>query len=103
DMMVQVVVAVAHDDTDYRSYNRYLFSVAQNKLQKGNVFNIEAGKQALRNINTLSLFLNIDLEVALKGSLETKFRNTGQTCVCANRLLVQEGIYMFLEGVHICF
>nr|GEX16533.1 reverse transcriptase domain-containing protein [Tanacetum cinerariifolium] len=68
DMMVQVVVAVAHDGTDYRSCNRYLFSVAQNKLQKGNVFNIKAGKQVLRNINSLSLFLNIDLEVALKGS-----------------------------------
>ncbi|KAI3810071.1 hypothetical protein L1987_19678 [Smallanthus sonchifolius] len=39
------------------------------------------------------IFDDADLEVALKGSLATKFRNAGQTCVCANRLLVQEGIY----------
>nr|GEU78805.1 succinate-semialdehyde dehydrogenase, mitochondrial [Tanacetum cinerariifolium] len=39
------------------------------------------------------IFDDADLEVALKGSLATKFRNTGQTCVCANRILVQEGIY----------
>ncbi|KVI10235.1 succinate-semialdehyde dehydrogenase, mitochondrial [Cynara cardunculus var. scolymus] len=39
------------------------------------------------------IFDDADLEVALKGSLATKFRNSGQTCVCANRILVQEGIY----------
>ncbi|KAJ0478306.1 putative succinate-semialdehyde dehydrogenase (NAD(+)) [Helianthus annuus] len=39
------------------------------------------------------VFDDADLEVALKGSLATKFRNSGQTCVCANRILVQEGIY----------
>ncbi|CAN4120642.1 unnamed protein product [Withania somnifera] len=39
------------------------------------------------------IFDDADLEVAVKGALATKFRNTGQTCVCANRILVQEGIY----------
>ncbi|KAL7592383.1 hypothetical protein Lser_V15G35384 [Lactuca serriola] len=39
------------------------------------------------------VFDDADLEVAIKGSLATKFRNSGQTCVCANRILVQEGIY----------
>lgn len=39
------------------------------------------------------IFDDADLEVALKGAMATKFRNTGQTCVCANRILVQEGIY----------
>ncbi|CAA3021074.1 succinate-semialdehyde dehydrogenase, mitochondrial isoform X1 [Olea europaea subsp. europaea] len=39
------------------------------------------------------IFDDADLEVALKGTLATKFRNSGQTCVCANRVLVQEGIY----------
>lgn len=39
------------------------------------------------------IFDDADIEVALKGALATKFRNTGQTCVCANRILVQEGIY----------
>ncbi|XP_076916855.1 succinate-semialdehyde dehydrogenase, mitochondrial-like [Bidens hawaiensis] len=39
------------------------------------------------------IFDDADLEAALKASLATKFFNTGQTCICANRLLVQEGIY----------
>ncbi|KAL0363069.1 UNVERIFIED_CONTAM: Succinate-semialdehyde dehydrogenase, mitochondrial [Sesamum calycinum] len=39
------------------------------------------------------IFDDADLDVALKGALATKFRNSGQTCVCANRILVQEGIY----------
>ncbi|KAK4439534.1 Succinate-semialdehyde dehydrogenase, mitochondrial [Sesamum alatum] len=39
------------------------------------------------------IFDDADLDVALKGAMATKFRNSGQTCVCANRILVQEGIY----------
>ncbi|GER52787.1 aldehyde dehydrogenase 5F1 [Striga asiatica] len=39
------------------------------------------------------VFDDADLDIALKGTLATKFRNSGQTCVCANRILVQEGIY----------
>ncbi|KAL0443113.1 UNVERIFIED_CONTAM: Succinate-semialdehyde dehydrogenase, mitochondrial [Sesamum latifolium] len=39
------------------------------------------------------IFDDADLDVALQGTLATKFRNSGQTCVCANRILVQEGIY----------
>lgn len=39
------------------------------------------------------IFDDADLEVAIKGTLATKFRNSGQTCVCANRIIVQEGIY----------
>ncbi|KAI7736727.1 hypothetical protein M8C21_025802 [Ambrosia artemisiifolia] len=39
------------------------------------------------------IFDDADLESAVKGSLSTKFNNTGQQCVCTNRILVQEGIY----------
>lgn len=39
------------------------------------------------------IFDDADLDVAVKGALATKFRNSGQTCVCANRILVQEGIF----------
>ncbi|KAJ8761175.1 hypothetical protein K2173_001231 [Erythroxylum novogranatense] len=39
------------------------------------------------------VFDDADLEVAVKGALAAKFRNSGQTCVCANRVIVQEGIY----------
>tara|TARA_B100000676_G_scaffold313190_1_gene392093 strand:- start:3806 stop:5272 length:1467 start_codon:yes stop_codon:yes gene_type:complete len=39
------------------------------------------------------VFNDADLDEAVQGAMVSKFRNTGQTCVCANRLLVQEGVY----------
>jgi len=39
------------------------------------------------------VFDDADLELAIAGVLQSKFRNAGQTCVCANRILVQSGIY----------
>jgi succinate-semialdehyde dehydrogenase/glutarate-semialdehyde dehydrogenase len=39
------------------------------------------------------VFDDADLDEAIKGAIICKFRNAGQTCVCANRMLVQEGIY----------
>lgn len=39
------------------------------------------------------VFDDADLDAAVEGAIASKFRNTGQTCVCANRLLVQAGIY----------
>jgi len=39
------------------------------------------------------VFDDADIDAAVKGAIICKFRNAGQTCVCANRLLVQEGVY----------
>ncbi|HVB89963.1 MAG TPA: NADP-dependent succinate-semialdehyde dehydrogenase [Beijerinckiaceae bacterium] len=39
------------------------------------------------------VFDDADLEAAVKGAIASKYRNAGQTCVCANRLLVQEGVH----------
>lgn len=39
------------------------------------------------------VFDDADLELAIQGVMLSKFRNAGQTCVCANRILVQDGIY----------
>jgi succinate-semialdehyde dehydrogenase/glutarate-semialdehyde dehydrogenase len=39
------------------------------------------------------VFDDADLDAAVKGAMTSKYRNTGQTCVCANRLLVQDGVY----------
>ena len=39
------------------------------------------------------VFDDADLELAVAGAIACKFRNAGQTCVCANRILVQDGIY----------
>lgn len=59
--------------------------------------------QAARNITRLSLelgghapflvFDDADLDAAVAGAMATKFRNSGQTCVCANRIYVQEGVH----------
>lgn len=67
----------------------------------------EIGKQLMAecasNIKKLSLelggnapfivFDDADLDAAVEGALASKFRNSGQTCVCTNRFLVQDGIY----------
>lgn len=59
--------------------------------------------QCARDIKKVSLelggnapfivFDDADLDKAVEGALASKFRNAGQTCVCANRLYVQDGVY----------
>ena len=39
------------------------------------------------------VFDDADLDAAVAGAIASKFRNTGQTCICANRLFVQAGVY----------
>ncbi|BCO09824.1 glutarate-semialdehyde dehydrogenase DavD [Desulfolithobacter dissulfuricans] len=39
------------------------------------------------------VFDDADLDAAVAGAMASKYRNSGQTCVCANRLLVQRGVY----------
>ncbi|GAB3344996.1 NAD-dependent succinate-semialdehyde dehydrogenase [Chromohalobacter beijerinckii] len=39
------------------------------------------------------VFDDADLDAAVEGAIASKFRNSGQTCVCTNRFLVQDGIY----------
>ncbi len=39
------------------------------------------------------VFDDADIDKAVKGALASKFRNAGQTCVCANRFYVQDGVY----------
>ena len=39
------------------------------------------------------VFNDADLDQAVNGALLSKFRNSGQTCICANRILVQDGIF----------
>jgi succinate-semialdehyde dehydrogenase/glutarate-semialdehyde dehydrogenase len=39
------------------------------------------------------VFEDADIDAAVEGALVSKYRNSGQTCVCANRLLIQESIY----------
>ena len=67
----------------------------------------EVGKQLMRQsastLKKLSLelggnapfivFEDADLDAAVQGAMASKFRNSGQTCVCANRFLVQDTVY----------
>jgi len=39
------------------------------------------------------VFDDADLDAAVEGALASKYRNAGQTCVCANRIYVQDGVY----------
>ncbi len=39
------------------------------------------------------VFDDADIDAAVKGAIISKYRNAGQTCVCANRLYVQDGVY----------
>jgi len=46
------------------------------------------------------VFDDADLDLAIEGAMASKFRNAGQTCVCANRILVQSGIHdRFVAGL----
>ena len=59
--------------------------------------------QCASNVKRLSLELggnapfivldDADLDAAVDGAMASKYRNTGQTCVCVNRVLVQDGVY----------
>jgi succinate-semialdehyde dehydrogenase/glutarate-semialdehyde dehydrogenase len=44
------------------------------------------------------VFDDADLDAAVEGALASKYRNMGQTCVCANRFLVQESVYPAFEA-----
>ncbi|MDZ7760538.1 MAG: NAD-dependent succinate-semialdehyde dehydrogenase [Desulfovermiculus sp.] len=60
-------------------------------------------KQSAETIKKLSLelggnapfiiFNDADIDAAVEGTMLSKFRHTGQTCICANRIFVQDGIY----------
>ncbi|MGB2122717.1 MAG: aldehyde dehydrogenase family protein [Candidatus Puniceispirillaceae bacterium] len=41
----------------------------------------------------LIVFDDADIDIAIAGTMASKYRNAGQTCVCANRIFVQDGIY----------
>jgi succinate-semialdehyde dehydrogenase/glutarate-semialdehyde dehydrogenase len=47
----------------------------------------------LGGLNPVLVFDDADLEKAVEGAMLAKFRNTGQTCIAANRIYVQRGIY----------
>lgn len=63
------------------------------KLMAGSAGTVKRVSLELGGNAPCIVFDDADLDVAVKGTLAAKFRNSGQTCVCANRVIVQEGIY----------
>ncbi|KAF5728151.1 Aldehyde dehydrogenase 5F1 [Tripterygium wilfordii] len=63
------------------------------KLMAGSAETVKKVSLELGGNAPCIVFDDADIDVAVKGTLAAKFRNSGQTCVCANRILVQEGIY----------
>lgn len=62
----------------------WLYQNCANSMKK---LSLELGGNA-----PLIVFEDADLEVAVNGIMQSKFRNSGQTCVCSNRILVHESI-----------
>ncbi|MCO4318965.1 NAD-dependent succinate-semialdehyde dehydrogenase [Phyllobacterium sp. 21LDTY02-6] len=62
-------------------------------LMKGAADSIKRLSLELGGNAPLIVFDDADLEQAVEGTIASKFRNGGQTCVCSNRILVQSGIY----------
>lgn len=71
--------------TGSTAVGKYLYRESAETLKK---LSLELGGHA-----PLLVFDDADIDKAVAGTLVAKFRNTGQTCVCANRILVQEKIY----------
>ncbi|TIO17502.1 MAG: NAD-dependent succinate-semialdehyde dehydrogenase [Mesorhizobium sp.] len=62
-------------------------------LMKGAADSIKRLSLELGGNAPFIVFDDADLDVAVEAAIASKFRNGGQTCVCANRILVQSGIY----------
>jgi succinate-semialdehyde dehydrogenase/glutarate-semialdehyde dehydrogenase len=62
-------------------------------LMKGAADSIKRLSLELGGNAPFIVFDDADVDLAVEGAIASKFRNGGQTCVCANRILVQSGIY----------
>ena len=87
--------AVGRELTDNPSVRKITFT---GSTEVGKILLRQAAGQVLKCSMELGgnapfiVFADADLELAVKGALAAKYRNAGQTCVCANRILVQEEI-----------
>lgn len=63
------------------------------RLMEQSAFTLKRVSLELGGNAPFLVFDDADLDAAVKGAMLSKFRNTGQTCVCANRILVQSGVY----------
>lgn len=84
-------VMCAHDDVRFIGFTgstevgRLLMKQASSTIKK---VGLELGGNA-----PFIVFDDADVDAAVQGAIVSKFRNMGQTCVCANRIYAQDGIY----------
>lgn len=71
--------------TGSTAVGKYLMAACAESIKK---ITLELGGNA-----PFIVFDDADIDAAVKGAIASKFRNSGQTCVCANRLYVQDTIY----------
>ena len=71
--------------TGSTSVGRVLMRQCANDIKK---ISLELGGNA-----PFIVFDDADIDAAVDGAMQSKFRNAGQTCVCANRIYVQDGVY----------
>lgn len=71
--------------TGSTAVGRLLFRQSADSIKK---LSLELGGNA-----PFIVFDDADLDAAVEGAIASKFRNAGQTCVCANRIYVQNGVY----------
>ncbi|RWF77509.1 MAG: aldehyde dehydrogenase family protein [Mesorhizobium sp.] len=84
-------VMAGHPDVDMVSFTGSTRVGAL--LMKGAADGIKRLSLELGGNAPFIVFDDADLDNAVEGVIVSKFRNGGQTCVCANRILVQEGVY----------
>ncbi|MFW6093427.1 MAG: NAD-dependent succinate-semialdehyde dehydrogenase [Pseudomonadota bacterium] len=63
------------------------------KLIRDCAVNVKRTTMELGGNAPFIVFDDADLDAAVEGAIASKYRNAGQTCVCANRILVQSGVY----------
>jgi len=68
-------------------------TVTARKLVQASAGNLKKLQLELGGNAPFIVFDDADLDAAVDGALASKYRNAGQTCVCANRLYVQDGVY----------
>ena len=71
--------------THTRTHPQLLMSQCANTVKR---ISLELGGNA-----PLIIFNSADVKLAVQGTVGMKFRNTGQTCICPNRILVQSGVH----------
>jgi succinate-semialdehyde dehydrogenase/glutarate-semialdehyde dehydrogenase len=88
-----VIAKTLTDDERVRKFSFTGSTEVGRKLLAACAANVKRVSMELGGNAPFIVFDDADLDAAVQGLITSKFRNTGQTCVCANRVFVQAGVY----------